>query len=333
MGWESAAIMAGGNILGGMLSGDAARGAASDSAAAQLQAAQIAADAQRFRPVGITSRFGTSNFGFDSSGNLASAGYQLSPELQSLQDQIMASTRASLGDVGQLQALGRGYLAQTPQQAAADWMSKQQALLQPSRDLQYANMQQNLFNTGRGGLSVAQGGSLGAANPEAQAYYNALAQQDAQLAAQAQQAGQQQTTYGLGLLSSAYEPFQTGLGLGTTLEQLGQSPLDIGAQLGGRSATAGANVGRSLLAGGLGAAKTMQAANSFSPVGSTLMGLSQNPYFAYSLGQGLSGGNTPMTYSPMSYTGMSPVDYGFQPIGGLGLSSGGGLGPQATNIW
>lgn len=284
MGWESAAIMAGSNILGGMLSGNAARGAANDSAAAQLEAARIAADAQRFRPVGITSRFGTSNFGFDSSGNLTSAGYNLSPELKAMQDQIMASTRASLGDISQIQGLGRGYLAQTPQQAAANWMQSQQALLQPSRDLQRAQLQQSLFNTGRSGLSVAQGGNLGAANPEMQAYYNALAQQDAQLAAQAQQAGQQQTQFGLGLLSSAYAPFQTGLGLGSTIEQLGQSPLDIGAQLGGRSATAGANVGQTLLRGGLGAAQTMQAANAYSPLGSALTGLSQNPQFASALG-------------------------------------------------
>lgn len=291
MGWESAAIMAGGNILGGMLSGNSARGAASDSAAAQLEAARIAADAQRFRPVGVTSRFGTSNFGFDSSGNLTSAGYQMSPELQALQDQIMGYTRQGLGDVGILQALGRGYLAQTPEQAAADWMQKQQALLQPSRQQQYAQTQQNLFNTGRGGLSVAQGGSLGAANPELQAYYNALAQQDAQLAAQAMQQGQNQTTFGAGLLSSAYAPFQTGLGIGSSIEQLAQSPLDIGAQLGGRSATAGANVGQTLLAGGLGAARTMQAANSFSPLGSVLTGFSQNPQVASSLGTWL--GNSP----------------------------------------
>ena len=40
------------------------------------------------------------------------------------------------------------------------------------------------------------------------------------------------------------------------LEQGAQQPLDIGAQLGGRSATAGANVGQTLLSGGLGAAQT-----------------------------------------------------------------------------
>lgn len=287
MGWESAAIMAGSNILGGMLQGNASRGAASDSAAAQLEAARIAADAQRFRPVGITSRFGTSTFGFDGSGNLTSAGYNLSPELKAMQDQIMGYTRQGLGDVGSLQALGRGYLSQTPQQAAADWMASQQALLQPARQAQRAQIQQGLFNTGRTGLSVAQGGNLAASNPEMQAYYNALAQQDAQLAAQAQQAGQQQTTFGLGLLSSAYSPFQTGLGLGSTIEQLGQTPLDIGAQLGGRSATAGANVGQTLMQGGTNAARTLQAANSYSPVGSALMGLGQNPQLASSLGNWL----------------------------------------------
>jgi hypothetical protein len=56
--------------------------------------------------------------------------------------------------------------------------------------------------------------------------------------------------------TQAMAPFQTQLGLAQTIEQLGQQPLDIGAQLGGRSATAGAQVGESLLAGGLGAAKT-----------------------------------------------------------------------------
>lgn len=253
----------------------AARDAANASAAAQIEAARIAADAARFRPVGITSRFGSSQFGFDG-GNLTSAGYQLSPELKAMQDQIMGFTQQGLGDVGMLQRLGRGYLAQTPQQVAADWMSKQQALLQPSRDLQLAGVRQSLFNTGRGGLSVAQGGNLAAANPELQAYYNALAQQDAQLAAQAQQAGQQQTQFGLGLLSSAYAPFQTGLGLSSTIEQLGQTPLDIGAQLGGRTAQAGASQAQALLQGGLGAAKTLQAANATSPLASGLYGLSQS---------------------------------------------------------
>lgn len=283
MSWIGAAI----NVAGGLLQGGSSGGAASDAGAAQIEAAKIAADAARFRPVGITSRFGSSNFQFDDKGNLSGAGYELSPELKAMQDQIMGYTRQGLGDVGALQALGRGYLAQTPEQAAADWMQKQQALLQPSRQQQYAQMQQGLFNTGRGGLSVAQGGSLGAANPEMQAYYNALAQQDAQLAAQAMQQGQNQVLFGQGLLSSAYAPFQTGLGLGSTMEQLGQSPLDIGAQLGGRSATAGANVGQALMTGAARAAPYQMAAASYNPLASILQGVGQSKELSSALGNWL----------------------------------------------
>ena len=113
---------------------NATQSAASTSADAQVRAAQIAADAAKFRPVGVTTNFGTSGFGFDNAGNLISAGYKLSPELQAAQNQIGGFTRQSLSDIGALQALGRGYLAQTPEQAAANWMQNQQALLQPSRD-------------------------------------------------------------------------------------------------------------------------------------------------------------------------------------------------------
>lgn len=254
----------------------AARDAAQTSSGAMLQAAQLAADAQKFRPVGVTTRFGSSNFQMSPEGYLQSAGYQLSPELQAIQDYVMGQTRTSLGDTTSLLNLGRGYLAQTPEQAAADWMAKQQAVLAPSQEKALSGIRQNLFNTGRTGLAVAQGGDLGAANPELQAYYNALAQQNAQLAAQAQQAGQQQVAFGQGLLSSAYSPIQTGLGLGATIEGLGQSPLDIGAQLGGRSATAGANVGQSLLTGGLAAAKSLQPAMSTSPLAAGLFGLGQS---------------------------------------------------------
>ena len=254
----------------------AARDAASTSAGAQLQAAQMAAEAQKFRPVGVTSRFGSSNFQMSPEGYLQSVGYTLSPELQAIQDYVMGQTRAGLGDTTSLLNLGRGYLAQTPEQAAADWMSKQQALLAPGREQSWANLANQDFNRGTTGLKIAQGGGLQMANPYASALANAQAMQDLQLAAQAQQAGQQQVAFGQGLLSSAYSPLQTGLGFGATIEQLGQQPLDIGAQLGGRSATAGANVGQSLLAGGLSAAKTLQPAMATSPFAAGLFGLGQS---------------------------------------------------------
>ncbi len=273
--------------------------------------------------------------------------------------------------------MGQQYLQQSPQQVAAQYIQQQQDLLAPSRERQYAQLQNQLFQTGRGGLSVGAtsvrpsgAAGLGASSPELEAYYNAIAQQDAGLAAQAQQAGQQNVAFGSGLLSQgqalgqgqigfgadllarqqaqeaqrlglgsqfinqqqaleqgrygfgadllsrqqameqgrtafgaglfgtganilgqyqagqvgALSPFTSYLGAGSTIESLGQQPLDIGAQLGGRAATAGANVGQALLTGGLGAAKTLQS-TAGSGFGKALMGLADNPYVAYGFDQ------------------------------------------------
>lgn len=301
-------------VVGGILQGNSAKQAAQQSAAAQLESARIAADAAKFRPVGVTTRFGASQFEMSPEGYLQSAGYTVSPELQQYQDQLRALSQQQIqqgmmapqqyaplqGAATGLFNLGQQYLAQTPEQAAQKYIEQQQNLLAPSRERQYAQVQNQLFNTGRGGLSVGATGlrpsggmGLSAANPEMEAYYNALAQQDLQLAAQAQEAGQQQTAFGAGLLGSgsqllsqyqagqvgALSPFQTSLGLGGTIEQMGQQGLEIGSALGGRSATAGANVGRSLLEGGLGAARTMQAANAYNPLANILQGAGTNPLF------------------------------------------------------
>ena len=263
---------------------EATTSAAQTSANAQLAASQMAADAARFRPVGVTSRFGASQFGFDPSGVLSSASYTLSPELQQYQNYLSGQTQAGLGDTSRLLSLGRQYISETPEQVAQKYMESQQALLAPSREQQSANLMNQLSNTGRTGLSIAQGGNLGMSNPEYQALANARALQDLQLAAQATQAGQQQYTFGQGLLSSAYSPLQSQLGTAATLEQLGQSPLDIGAQLGGRSATYGANVGNTLLQGGLASARTAQAGNAYSPFGSAVSGLASNKAFGSGVG-------------------------------------------------
>jgi hypothetical protein len=291
-------IAAGASLLGGMMSADAAGDAASTSANAQLEAARIAADAQRFRPVGITSRFGSSNFTMGPDGNLVSAGYNVAPDIAALRDQFLAQASAGGAGLGaqglqgaqSLFNLGQQYLGTSPEQTAADWMAKQQQLLQPSRDMAQSKITQNLFNTGRGGLSTAQGGNLGNANPEQQAYYNALMQQDLQLSADAMAQGRAQTQFGAGLFgegakiaTSGYSPIQTQIGLASELEKLGQSPLDLGAQLGGRSAQFGNNVGNTLLQGGTNAARTMQQATSYSPLGSTLQGLGSNSQFTNSL--------------------------------------------------
>ena len=313
-----AAIVGGSSLLGGYMQGQAAKSAANTSANAQLQAAQIAADAAKFRPVGITTRYGQSNFQVDANGNLIGAGYNVSPELQQYQNQLQGLTGQQLQQAlgaqqqyaplqtaaGGLFNLGQGYLAQSPEQAAQKYIDQQQALLAPGRERESALLANTLSNTGRTGLSVAQGGGLMAANPEASALANARAMQDLQLAANATQAGQQQTAFGAGLFGQgagllgqyqqgqigALSPFQTSLGLGGTIEQMGQSPLDIGAQLGGRAATAGAQAGQSLLYGGISAAKTAQAGNAFSPLGNAIQGIGTNPYLAQGIGNWMGGG-------------------------------------------
>ena len=216
MAWIGGAIAGGGALLGGLLGGQSAADAARTSANAQLQAAQIAANAAKFRPVGVTTRFGTSSFQTSPEGYVTGAGYTVSPELQGYQNRLMGLANAGLGQAEQAQQqyaplsqgaqglfnLGQQYIGQSPDQVAADYMAKQQALLAPSREQQSAQLLNQLSNTGRTGLSVAQGGGLGMSNPEFQALANARAMQDLQLAANAQQAGQQNVQFGAGLLGS-----------------------------------------------------------------------------------------------------------------------------------
>jgi hypothetical protein len=128
-----------------------------------------------------------------------------------------------------------------------------------------------MFNSGTGGLSVAQGGNLGMANPQQQALANAQAMQNLQLASQAQQQGQNQYTFGQGLLSSAYQPYNAALATAGGTEQLGQQPLTLSSQLGQNSA-----------AGGAQAAKYTQAAST-NPTGQLLGGAGMSSL----LGQGI----------------------------------------------
>lgn len=292
----TAALIGGGAALaGGMLSGSAAKSAANTAAQAQLESARIAAEAQKFRPVGVTSRFGSSNFGFDENGYLNSAGYTPSGELLGYQNFLSGQGPQTQQDVSGLLSLGRGYIGEDPNAVKQRYIQQQRALLAPENEQALAGIRNNLFQQGRGGLATGatSEGGLMATNPEMAAYYNALAKQNAALTAGAEQAAQQQIGFGQGLLSSAYSPLQTNVGLQAEFEKLAMTPLQVGAELGGRSATAGANVGQSLLSGGQNAARIMQAANSYSPWGSTISGASTNPQLQKALGQWLNQGNAP----------------------------------------
>jgi hypothetical protein len=248
--------------------------------AQQMIDAETAAAKQSaaFRPIGMTTRFGTSQFQVDPvTGQLTSAGYTLSPEAKNAQDRFLTLAGAGLTQAEQAQqqfaplqtgaqrlfGLGNQYLAQNPQEVAQNYLNQQMALLQPGRETELANLQNRLQQQGRGGLSVAQGGTLGATTPELQALYNARATQEAQLAAQAQQAGQQQVAFGAGLLGTgaqtmgqyyggqqaAYTPYTTALGQVQGLEQMAQQPFGMSTALAQQASQAGANVGRLGLSG------------------------------------------------------------------------------------
>jgi hypothetical protein len=285
-----------GEIVSSLIGGNAAKKAAQTQANAQLEAARIGADAARFKPVGVTTAFGSSNFGFGANGDVNSAGYNLSPELAAQRDAFLSQAQNQgmnfanqAGQAGQgLFNLGQGYLAQTPEQAGQQYMAAQQALLAPGQEQELAKIRNNQFQRGSSGLSVGatDAGGMGASNPELQAYYNSLQNTNLNLASRAQEQGRAQTTFGQGLLGSGidlvsqgYNPFKTQFGLGQSLEAAGQGAFDMSSTLAGRSATAGANVGSTLAAGGNAAANSMLNANSFSPLGSVVSGLSNNKDF------------------------------------------------------
>jgi hypothetical protein len=112
------------------------------------------------------------------------------------------------------------------------------------------------------------------------------------LAANAQQAGQQNVAFGAGLFGTgagmlgdyqagqvgALSPFTAYLGAGQTIEELGQAPLKLGAALGGQAAAYGANVGQSLLTGGISAARAQQAGQGYSSTANLLQGAANSPY-------------------------------------------------------
>lgn len=238
---------------------------AAANAAAEQQ--RLAAQAAAFRPVGMTTRFGTSQFtrGTDPRTGLPfieSASYQAAPELQALQNRLFGSfqTGLDLGDITaaqymplagaaqQLFGMGSQLFAESPQAARERFIQGQMANLAPMQEQALAGIRNRLFQTGRTGLATGgtRAGGMMAANPELAAYYNSLAQQQAQISAGADQAAlaQQQAAanlfgQGASLLgtltagqAAAYSPLQSLFGLSQAVEGMAQTPLQLGLQIG-----------------------------------------------------------------------------------------------------
>ena len=289
-------------IGGGLLAGNSAVDAAQTSSDAQIRAAQIAAESAKFRPVGITTNFGSSNFTKDAQGNVTGAGYTLSPEMLAQQAKLMGVSEqalqqylgaqgatAPMGEAAsRMMTLGNSYLATTPQEQAAKYMADQQALLATGRERDVNNMLTGEYNRGTYGLSVG-GTSTGmnAANPRLEAMFNAQRQQDLGLAAQATQGGMDYAKFGgamtglggsmlrdmYGTQTAAYDPYKTALGGATSAEALGQDSLKLGMDMGSTVTAANAASGRILGQGMTNAATTMQNYNAYSPWGAMLSGV------------------------------------------------------------
>jgi hypothetical protein len=318
---------AGVTALGSYLQNTTATDAASQYAKAQLAASQLAAESSKFKPVGVTTNFGKTDFGYDVAGNLIRAGYTLTPQLKAQQDALMAASGGMLNQFTGSQAatapmsaaaqaamgLGNQYLATDPAAQAKKYYDEQMALLAPTRERDYANLESRLAAQGRLGLATGGTSTLGASNPEMEALMNAQRMQDLNLAAQATQGGMDYAKFGAGMVGTggdllkamygtqagAFAPYQTALGGATTIEGLGQAPMDIGTAIGAKTSTSAANVGSILGQGMINSAATMVQPNSYSPWGGLLSGMGQQL---------------------QNYGGQQPQQQQFNPLQGTGYA-------------
>lgn len=331
------------SVLSPLTGADRTRDAANAAADQQRQAGITAANISGFRPVGMTTRFGTSQFTREidpATGTpyISSAGYTSDPQLSALQDQLfgqfgntygqsqqIAGQYAPLsGASDQLFNLGQQYLATSPAQAAQDYYNSQQGLLSSGRAAEDARLATSNFGRGTGGLGVQTGTGSAPANPAAQALYNARAQQDMALAAQADQYGMQRTQYGAGLYGTgagllntqvggqagAYAPLNAQLGLSGQIENMAMQPYNLGMQL-GQAQQAGQAAGAQSYYGG-------QAAGANTQYQGEMQANQANSQFLSSLIGAAAGG--------MAGGGGGGMLSSFGGLGGAGASSGYGMG-------
>ena len=224
----------------GLLGQSSANKAAEQAAAAQLEAARIAADAAAFKPYSVTTGLGTSYFNADDQ----TAGYQLDPALQAWRDQYMTMAAQAMPTSMDTAANAQQYY------------NEMQTMMQPSRQAENLAMQQDLFGSGRLGLRLSgegAGAGTGMVQPDVFGLNQSRSMADQALAQQARAQAQteldQAIARGTGL-------FQSGVGT----EQLGLTPLELGATFGGYGSQAGSTQANALLQGGLGAAQANLAA-------------------------------------------------------------------------
>lgn len=208
-------------------------------------AATQAQNLASFTPIGTTNFFGSSQFTRDpTTGQITSAGYTPTAQVAGQLQNLFGLGASALPTTTDTQAIQQQYIAQ------------QQGLLAPSREQQLAGLRNRQYQRGTSGLATggtmagysANAEGLMATNPELAAYYNSLAQQDAQLAATA-------PTYAQSLLD---RQIATGTGLfgsANTLQGYAQQPFAMSTDLAKAQAAAGASAGQLGLTGQMSAAQ------------------------------------------------------------------------------
>lgn len=318
-------------IAGGLISGSKAADAAKGQSEALRAAAERASAMAQFKPMGMTTRFGTSAFTPEGQGS-----YTLSPELKAIQDRLFAATgqydptqigamaQPLTGGAQSLFNLGQQYLATSPEAASQQYMANQQALLQPSRAADFARLQATNFGRGTGGLGVQTGTGGAPANPLAQALFNAQSRQDLELAARADEAGMARARFGAGLFgtggeilgqvprltTAGYGPLEAQLGLLGTTEKMGQQPFMLSQDLANQYAQAGARAGQLFMQPQAAAAQAYSQYQGYSPIGTALSGV----------GAGISPGGAGGSWFSSLFSGGGGGG-GFTDVGGQGAAS------------
>ena len=228
------------NLIGtvGSLAGQyAASNAAKDAAKAQMNLASQAAELSKFTPYGVTTGYGSSWFDTEKQ----QAGYELDPALAAYRDRLMMMGSEALPTSMDTQA------------AADQYYQDVQAMMAPQRAAEQKQLQQNLFGSGRLGMRLAgegagAGSGAGMVQPDIFGYNKAQELANQQLAMQARQNAQNEMDAAINRGTGLW---QTGLGV----EQLGMTPLTLGAELGGRATSGNQAAATALMQGGGAAAQ------------------------------------------------------------------------------
>lgn len=241
-----ALIAAGASLLGSSMASNAARDAANsqlqagrEANAANLEAARIAAEAAKFKPYSITSGFGKGFFDTEK----GTAGYTIDPRLAAFRDTLYGQAEQTMGNIG------------TPEEQARQYFQQQMGLLAPQRTQEDIAAREAGLRTGRVGLGVSAGyggaGDVsGMLNPDEFARMRARELSNAQIA-------NESTTYGQNLIDKL---IARGTGLftaGAGVEQLGMTPLTMGADIGNKASISQGQQANALLQGGMAGSKAM----------------------------------------------------------------------------